>query len=239
MNETADIPTRFFVFDTETSGLGDDAGVCEIGWVELDAQAQIIGQCDALLDPEGPISPSASGIHGIEDKDVVGKPTIAEFFSVDDPSCLGSRLAAPRIVFVGHKASFDRRFIAPYLDGEVLELCTLRWARKLWPQADDHKLSTLKYALGLRKDAGEAHRVMADILVTYDLLRVLLSMTGITLTELAIASQEPMLLERMPFGKYKGQHPRDVEKSYWRWALNNIQDMDDDLKYTALHYSEN
>lgn len=228
--------TRYFVLDTETSGLPPDAGVCEIGWIETDACLNIVGEVESLIDPERPITPAASGVHGITDEDVADKPTLQEFFTLQQPPCHGQPLSAERIVLVGHKVAFDYQFVAPYLQGEVLQVCTLRWARHLWPFCDDHKLATLRYALGLRRDTGNAHRVMADILLTFDLLRLILETTQCNLDELAERSQQPMLLHRMPFGKHKDLPFEQVPVSYLKWMRDNIEEMDIDLAFTVAHW---
>ena len=230
--------TRYILADTETGGLTVEDGVVEVGWVELDQDANIIDQRESLIDPgTGFICPSASGVHDITIDMVQDKPTLDEFFSLPDAGCYGEPLIADRLLIAGHRVGFDHKFLAPYLQAPAVDqICTLRWARHLWPESPDHKLSTLKYALGLRKDAGDAHRVMSDIMVTYDLLRLILSTLNVSLDELAELSKQPLLLHRVPFGKYRGEHPKGVPHTYWRWALNNIEDMDQDLKHTAEHY---
>ena len=72
--------------------------------------------------------------------------------------------------------------------------------------------------------------------MTYDLLKTIMQTLQVGLYELALKSQEPMLLQRMPFGKYKGEHPSTVDRGYWRWALGNMTETDADLRFTAEHY---
>jgi exodeoxyribonuclease X len=230
---------RYYLLDTETSGLPPGAGVCEIGWHELAEDASIIRTVTGLTDPEFPISPSASGVHTITDDDVEGCPTLAEFFSESDEQCYGEPLRGDPVVLVGHRVSFDRQFVEPYTSGPIREVCTLRWLRSLYPHMDDHKLSTAKYALGLRRDAGAAHRVLADIDVTYDLLLHILQRLDCSLSELVERSQEPMLLAFMPFGKHKGEPFAEVPKSYLRWADGNLKDLDMDLAHTIKFYLYN
>lgn len=228
--------TRFFVLDTETAGLKPEDGLVEIGWFELDEQANIVDRVQSLIDPQGPISPAASGVHNLTAEDVQDAPTAEEFFSLDDPSCYGKPIEADRIVMCGHKIAFDVGFLQPYLKGDVQQVCTLRWSRQMYPDSDSHTLSTLKYALGLRKDTGVAHRVLADVEVTYDLLLHIMQRLQCTLPELAERSQQPMLLARMSFGKHKGEPPSAVPNSYWRWMLNNLEEIDADLRFTAETY---
>ena len=231
--------TRYILLDTETSGLPPNAGVCEVGWLELSESGTWIKQVDSLIDPECPISSSASGVHGIVDEDVQNSLTLAEFFSESSPTCYGQKITGDPVVLIGHRVSFDRRFVEPFIDGPILECCTLRWVRSLYPYMEDHKLSTTKYALGLRKDAGDAHRVMADVWVTYDLLHHIMGRLSCTLPELVAKSQEPMMLTFMPFGKHKGQLFSEVPRSYLQWMQRELKDLDIDQAYTINYYLNN
>lgn len=230
---------RYIVADTETTGAGPEDKACEVGWIEIDEHCNVLNSVQSLIDPQWMISPSASGIHGLVNADVEDSPTIEEFFSVNDPTCYGKPITDP-VVFIGHRISFDVRFLGPYFNIQQ-ELCTLRWARKLYPHADDHKLSTLMFALGLPRPEG-AHRVMSDVYSAFYLLQHICERTGSSLRQLAEASSEPMLVHSMPFGKHKGQPMSDVPKSYIRWALDNMKDLDADFVHTfrsALNKKKN
>lgn len=229
--------TKRLLADVETGGLNVEDGVVEVGFIVLDEHANIIDRFESLVDPgTGFICPSASAIHDITLDMVADKPTLDEIFSADDPSCYGKPIEADRIIFCAHKSGFDRKFLAPYLRGEVLEVDSLRWARSLWPDSPNHTLACLKYALNLPKDTGPAHRVMSDILQTHALLRLIMQTLNVTLDELAEMSKEPMLLRRYPMGKHKGEPFADVPKSYLRWADNNLTDIDMDLAHSIKHY---
>ncbi len=213
------------IADTETTNAKDDAKVVEIGWMTIDLDFNILEKVESLIDPQAPISPSASGIHGLVYADVASSPTIEEFFSL--PECYGKRLPGPA-VFVGHRISFDTRFFKPFVDGEIIEVDTLRWARAVYPNIDDHKLSTLMYALDLPRTG--SHRVMADIETAYWLLRHLCEATGRTLADFIERSQQPLPVHQVPFGKHKGESMDQVPPSYCQWALRNM-DLDFDLKH--------
>ncbi|MBA4710367.1 3'-5' exonuclease [Aquitalea aquatica] len=82
------------------------------------------------------------------------------------------------IPLVAHNAAFDRKF----WDHELALLgrqrrqdfaCTLLLARRLLPQAPDHKLGTLTRWAGLPA-AGRAHRALADARMAAHLLQYLL-----------------------------------------------------------------
>lgn len=228
---------RWLLLDLETAGLRPEDGVVELGFLELDENANIIDQYQTLVDPgTGVISPSAEGIHGISLDMVADAPTLPEVFSADAPECYGKPLTGDPLVLIGHRISFDHSFLKGHVPENTLELCTLRLARTLWPFSEDHKLSTLRVALGLRKDAGTAHRVLSDCFVTYDLLKLILTTLKCSLRELTEMSQKPQLLRVMPMGKHRGEPVADVPSSYWRWMLNNLEDMDPDLRFTAETY---
>lgn len=224
----------YIFLDTETTGAELTDSPCEVGWIRTDADFNILETVESLIDPEQMIGPSASGIHGLTNKDVEDSPTLSEYFSVDDPSCYGRKLPANAVV-VGHRIGFDMRYVAPYFESPPTEVCTLRWARKLYPEADDHKLSTLIFALDLPRSAG-AHRVLADVMSAYYLARHVCDRTGMTLPQLAAASEAPMEILIMPFGKHKGTPFKSMPKSYLRWMRENMKDLDMDMTYTiALH----
>ena len=228
--------TRQFVFDTETSDLPPDGRVCEVALLELNDDAEWIVKAESLIDPQAPVSPAASGVHNLIYEDLQDSPTIEEWFSVDDPSCYGKRIQADRVIFVAHRSTFDRHFLEPYIDGEILEVDTLRWARQLYPDAPNHQLATLKYFLGLPRSTGDAHRAMSDTFDCYNLLRHILQQLGCSIAELAQRSQAPMLIHTMPMGKHKGQPMSEVPRSYLDWALRNMQDLDQDQRFTFEHF---
>lgn len=106
----------------------------------------------------------------------------------------------------------------------------MRWARKLYPDADNHQLSTLRFALDLPKSSG-AHRVMGDVMTAYWLARHVCERTGMTLSEMAEASKKPMELLVYPFGKHKGTPFKDMPSGYLMWAKANM-DLEEDMIYT-------
>lgn len=221
---------RYLVADTETSSAADDRGVCEIGWIEIDDRWGIVEQVESLIDPQQPIKPSASGVHGLVDEDVANSPTLEEFFTLSEPGCWGKRIQGP-VTLIGHRIGFDRPAFEPYVDGEVFELDTLRFVRWLYPDMDDHKLSTCKYALGLPRDSGAAHRVIADVMTAYHLARHIADRLNLSLPELADRAREPIPVISLPFGKHKGELIETVPRSYLGWALNNMT-LDSDYVHT-------
>ena len=221
---------RYFVADTETTGADKTSGVVEVGFIEIDENFNIIDQQESLIDPQQPISPSASGVHGLVYDDVKDSPTLEEYFSLNAPGCYGKPLTGD-VVIIGHRISFDMMFLAPHVKTLKQELCTLRWSRYLFPDSPDHKLQTLKYLLGLPRE-GKAHRVMADIMDAYHLTRKLCEVTGKTLRQLTDDSANPMMISICPFGKHKGQPMTQVPRSYLSWMRSNME-LDVDMQFTV------
>jgi DNA polymerase III epsilon subunit-like protein len=207
----------YLVADTETTDASDARGTVEIAWIELDENWNIQEMVESLIDPQKPISPSASGVHGLTYEDVQDSPTLEEFFTV----VRGRRIQGP-VTLIGHRISFDRPAFEPFVDGEVFELDTLRFVRWLYPDMDDHKLSTCLYALNLPRDSGAAHRALADVLTAMHLAKHIAERLNMTLPELAARAQEPIPVASLPFGKHKGDLLEKVPRSYLSWALNNM-----------------
>jgi exodeoxyribonuclease X len=217
---------RFFILDTETSGLSKEDCPCEIAWIEVDGNLDEVDRKHSLIDPERPISPGASGVHGIRDRDVVHEPTLYEFIV----ELCGNPFATTDTVIIAHNAPFDTPFVAPYVKSLAGTLCTLKAARLIYPDAENHKLQTLRFALELEIE-GDAHSAMGDVLVTRELLKRILSDTGMSLADLYHYVNKPRLIEVMTFGKHKGFPLRKLPRQYVQWLLT-LDNLDSDLRYS-------
>jgi exodeoxyribonuclease X len=214
-------PLELTIFDTETASL--KGGVCDIAIVIVDENLEVVWEAESLVDPEVPISPDAMGIHHITNEMVIDQPTLAEFMHM-----YGYPFKRPNQVFVGHNISFDTRICAAHMPETFRSLCTLKLARNLWPEAESHKLQTLRYMLNL--DGGTAHRAMGDVRVCLSLLRKVAQEKGIGIAGLIELARKPISLDnKMPFGKHRGEKLKDVPVSYVKWLLST-PDVDPDLR---------
>ena len=152
------------------------------------------------------------------------EPTIEEFFSVVLPGKLTGD-----VVLVAHNAPFDARFFGPWIETLRGTLDTLRLSRRYFPEAQNHKLQTLRYTFGL--DAGAAHSAAGDVRVLHHLTRVLVEKSGMSLAELFTDSKAPLFVHHAPFGKHKGKLMTDVPLDYLRW-MKGLDNLDPDLTYT-------
>jgi exodeoxyribonuclease X len=212
-----------FVIDTETASL--DGGVCDIAIALIDENLNVLDAVESLIDPERPISPSASAVHHITDEMVADKPTLAEFMEMT-----AYPFSRPNLVLCGHNVQFDIRACKEFITAPYTKLCTLKLARTFWPDAENHQLQTLRYMLKL--EAGkDAHRAMGDVITCVNLMRYMADQYNTDLNGLIELSRAPLSLDtRFPFGKHKGQRLRDIPLSYVRWALDNMHDLDPDLR---------
>lgn len=160
---------RCCVFDFETSGMSPDQGdrAIEIGAVRLVGD-RIVDRFQSLMNPGRFINSFIEDLTGISNAMVQEAPPAGEvmcqFFHFIGDSPL-----------VAHNAAFDRRF----LDAELALIGLRRWqelacsllvARRLYPEAPNHKLQTLVHYHNLPHN-GTFHRALADAEMTAHLWR--------------------------------------------------------------------
>lgn len=212
---------RALVTDTETAGL--QGGVCDLAFIEIDNDLNIVREFESLIDPERPISPEASGVHHITDEMVYDKPTMSELIGMH-----GNPFDHDNLVLIGHNIQFDARMLVDVLPQQYRTLCTLKLARNLYPDLESHKLQTIRYTFKLH--AGDAHRAMGDVVTCLSFLRLIANERGLDLQGLMELGRKPLTLEaKMPFGKHKGLKLKDVPMSYVRWLLDKAE-VDPDLR---------
>jgi len=168
------IPT--VILDTETTGLNPALGhrVVEIGAVRLE-NGQTVAEFSQLIYPDRPMDAKASAVNGISDADLRSQPR----FSNIAPDLL--RLLDGALL-VAHNAAFDAGFIGqeffiagyapdPALQQPILPnpwLCTLTLARNFF-YFGSNSLSNVALKLGVRM--GHAHRALADVYMTAEILK--------------------------------------------------------------------
>jgi len=172
--------TIWIAFDTETTGLSPVMDrVVEIGAVKFDTDGKILGEFQALINPERLIPPHVTAVHGITNEDVrdalpAGSvlPGFLEFLGTRDN------------VLIAHNASFDAGFIGAELDraglggdGHMI-LDTLSMSRRVLKGSQSHSLDFI--ARDLEIDAGGHHRALADSEITKEVfLQLLDRMPGV------------------------------------------------------------
>jgi exodeoxyribonuclease X len=221
---------RYWVIDSETTGVGDEDRAVEVGGVYCEGN-EIIDAYSTLVDPGIPIPPIASAIHHITDEDVKGKPSIEDamvpFFDREFD------------FVVAHNAKFDKRFMD---FGEAPWVCTWKLSLIVFPDAPSHGNQVLRYYLGLEKpqlaDVNTAHRVLYDAEVTARLFqRIMTKATSDDFVSKMIdLSDKPALLRKCNFGKHNGKLWKDVPRDYLDYILNKSSGWDENIVYTARYY---
>lgn len=193
--------------DIESTGFPPKAEMVEIGWVDLVLYPegwQIVGKHQSLfVNPGHPIPASATNIHGITDE------MVRDGMSPADARAL---LAKGAVLHAAHNARFDKQFVRSGLPW----ICTMECARKVWPQAPNHKNETLKEYLGIEVE-GDAHRAGYDAAVSARILLQLLK--HLSIEDLIRISDPGHVPTTMPFGKHKGQKIRELPISYLDYML--------------------
>lgn len=216
---------QYFLADCETTGVSPSDRMVEVAWLLMDEDFQILDEGHSLINPERPIPAGASAVHGITMKDVESAPTADEYFY----DVLGNKLGSLDAIFTAHNAPFDMRYLGPYIPEATPQMCTLRLARKLYPDVDNHKLGTLVYALGLDVDKSRFHSADGDMIILMSLLGKMTEDFGYTLWDLFEAANTPIQMTKMTFGKHKGVPLKDLPASYVSWLLK-LDNLDPDLR---------
>ncbi len=156
------------VIDFETTGLSPQFGdrATEVAAV-LVRDGHVVDRYQSLMNAGVRVSPFIEQLTGISNEMVRAAPPAARVIAEFADFVGGHPLAA-------HNASFDRKF----LDAEYARIgrvrgrdfaCTMLLARRVYPQAPDHKLGTLVRFAGLPR-AARAHRALADAEMAASLL---------------------------------------------------------------------
>lgn len=215
---------RYIIADCETPSLDPTHGVCEVAFMEISEYGDVIWQDASLIDPECPISPGAAGVHGIRDADVADSPTLAEYMEVVH----AQPFLGEESIFIAHNSKFDHLRLGHWFNSPV-QLCTLKLARKLWPDAENHKLQTLRMHLELPFVRGDAHSALGDVEVCRQIILRGMRDFDLTMLEMIDLANAPVEITRMVFGKHKGELIKDMPKQYITWALGKLE-LDPDLR---------
>lgn len=217
----------FTVLDVETCGLVD-AGFSRV--VEVSAVrfrwGRVQERFTSLVRPEIPIPALASAIHGLTDADVLGAPTPFQVGWDLTEFLLGTRY------LIAHQALYDSKFV-DWLG--VDWICSLRLARRLWPEAPSHGNQALRHWLGLDHPmlrGGAPHRAEYDAISTGLIVcRALdvLANRGTPIESLAAMKEfadGPIPVSLMPFGRHRGQPLGEVPLDYLLWLLRAARGSD-------------
>jgi DNA polymerase-3 subunit epsilon len=157
---------NFTVIDFETAN-SKRASACALGIVRVEG-GKIVEKEAWLIRPEDmKFSYMNIAIHGIRPEQVEDEPEFGELFTKIFREKLEGQLV------VAHNASFDMSVLRKSLDLYGLEypsfdyLCTVKIAKKTWPELYNHKLNTVSEFLGFEFNH---HDALDDCLACANLL---------------------------------------------------------------------
>lgn len=231
------------IIDTETTNKDARAAeLIEIGFSVLMDDGKWKGE-GILYRPDEPIDPEASAVNNITDEMVADSHSFRE--GVTAYNALLESLGL-EVIRVAHNSVYDQTVLNRYGVAEATRpwLCTFKMAKKLY--ADDptvtlKNLPYLRYRFKLiMPDGLDPHRAAGDAVLTGMLLEhmvIELETRGILNENEPYYAQvmdwyeTPMVIELMPFGKHKGKSLEAVPMSYWKWAINNVDALNEDNEH--------
>lgn len=155
------------VLDFETTGFSPDSGdrATEVAAVVIEGQ-RIGRRYHSLMNAGVQIPPDVQDLTGITNTMIQKAPPASEVIR-ELVQFIGA------VPLIAHNASFDRRFLDSELGCLRRRLrqeivCSMRVARRVYPNAKDHRLSTLARLAGIRW-RGSQHRALADAMMTANL----------------------------------------------------------------------
>jgi len=222
----------FIFLDTETTGTDEDDRLCQIAFKTEDGL--IVNE---LFNPGKPISIEAMSINHITNEMVKDKP---RFKNSDAWKKLKDLIINENKIIVAHNAKFDVGMLNKEDIHPQKTICTYKMARFLDKegQIPQYNLQYLRYYLSLNIDASP-HDALGDILVLEALFQRIHTKardefgTG-TIDKMIEITKNPVLLVKMPYGKYKGMKFEEIPTDYLEWLSGT--DLDEDMVYTVKHY---
>jgi DNA polymerase-3 subunit epsilon/exodeoxyribonuclease X len=217
--------------DLETTGLESSDKIVSIALLGEDLEVY------ELVNNGKKIPPLASSINHITNEMLKNKPKLEEskaYKLLEQHNCESTTL-------VGHNIKFDLQKLNEYgffFKGTVID--TLRVTKHLIPECEMFSLQFLRYELKLYRQEEKtltAHNALDDtklIKFLYEYLQDIESSE-----KMIELSEKNVLMQKLNFGKHNSKYIEDIvisDRSYLEWLLTNVQDLDEDLKYSINYY---
>lgn len=154
------------VLDTENAAATGAPHLVEVGAIRV-VDGEVVEHFVELVCPQAPIDPETTEVHGITDDDVRSAdeagPVLERLFEWIGDDWMAAHRAEADAWTLGFEATRNGIAMPP---GVMLD--TLRLARKLIPEAPDHKLDTLAQHLDIER--GGRHRALEDAVSCWQVL---------------------------------------------------------------------
>lgn len=228
----------YIYLDIETSGVEDRDEIISLAIIYEEKISY------NLVHPAKKVKPSAMAIHHITNEMLKDAHSIKECETYK----LLSELNTKENTLVVHNANFVEKMLAkiPFtFEGDVVD--TKKAVSSLIQECEQVDLQFLRYELKLYREEQEVakqlgvsiypHHALSDALhikLLHNYLQAEFSDDKLNNT-----SKEVILIHRLTFGKYRNRHIEDIARkdpAYLRWILNDLIDIDEDLRYSVEYY---
>jgi DNA polymerase-3 subunit epsilon/exodeoxyribonuclease X len=232
-------------FDVETTGVEEDDVICSLALLEQSKNHLHVSY--DLINQGKKIPPKASSIHNITNEMIQNKPSLKESQTFQKLQLHNTK----ETTFIAHNIDFDMAMVAK--SGFIIEASmvdTLRVTRHLIPDLESYGLNFLRYEMRLYKKEQQLlhslgldsfclcpHNAQSDVIITKLLFDELCELAS--LKKMQELTTQPVLLQKFEFGKYSGRYIEEIvqiDRAYVEWMLHNIDDLNEDMKYTLEYY---
>jgi len=218
---------KLIFLDTETTTKEpDEAFLCAVAFKKMNQVASA-----KLFKPPVPITLDAMSVTHITNK-------MVQYEEPFEGSAMQKHLQQifndGDHIMVAHNAEFDMAMLAKHNVIPKQYICTMKCARFLDvnDEIPNYKMQYIRYAWDIEIEA-TAHDAKGDILVLEEIYKKLSE--KVSIEEMFKITQEPFLLRRLTFGKYKGIPFAQIPIDYLRW-LRQQDNIVGDLSFTINHY---
>jgi len=241
---------NYIILDTETTGTDEQDRIIQLGYIVLGAKDVEVHNefCSADL----PIKFGAMEVHGITQEMIEDRPKCT-----DTPAYKRLlELNTPQNYVIIHNAPFDLKMLEKEgFDTQMKVIDTLRVAKHILPDEEAHRLQYFRYKMELYKQEKEeadklgivvkAHDAIGDVLVLKLFLTKLREEVQKQfpnenpVEKMVDLTNTPILVKTFRFGKHKGKSLEEVateDAGYLRWMLGNMENLDDDMRYSINYY---
>ncbi len=234
--------SKYVFLDLETTGLESKDRICELALIVEGEDSDMLSH-DLCKSPKK-ISKEAMSIHHITNEMVSNSPLCDATGTYE----LLQECNVEENLLIAHNVNFDLSMLEKEgFHCKMGVVDTLRCVKALIPECEKFNLQFLRYELNLYKEENalaeemgvelNAHRALSDCLHLKLLWKTLLQYA--TVSQLIEISANPVLLQKLPFGKYAGRYIEEIcelDRGYLHWMIENIEDMDDDVRYSIRHH---
>ncbi len=245
--------TKYIILDTETTGTDESDRVIQLGYMVLGGKE--VEVYNEFCSVDTPINFAAMEVHGITHEMIDGKPKCIEMPAYKHLL----ELNTPENYMIIHNAPFDLKMLKKEgFEVAMKVIDTLRVAKHIFKDEKAHRLQYFRYKMELYKEEQKeadalgievkAHDAIGDVLV----LKLFLTKLRKAVEEkfpgenpvekMADLTNTPILIQTFHFGKYKGKSLEEVaheDAGYLRWMLKNMENIDDDMRYSINYYLGN